>query len=58
MKHQLVKLVSEQANITEGQANEAVEAVIGYFRTRMPSEVAEEINNLALGHNQNEQLNR
>lgn len=55
MKHQLVKLVSEQANITEGQANEAVEAVIGYFKTRISSEVADEIENLALGHNGEEE---
>ncbi|MCZ8522729.1 MULTISPECIES: hypothetical protein [Paenibacillus] len=51
MKHQLVKLVCEQAGITEGQADEAVEAVVGYFRTRLPAELAEELNNLALGHN-------
>ncbi|MED4600780.1 hypothetical protein P9314_08690 [Paenibacillus validus] len=55
MKHQLVKLVSEQAGITEGQADSAVEAVIGYFRTRVPADMAEEINNLAVGHNQDDQ---
>lgn len=51
VKHQLVKLVSEQAGINEVQADEAVEAVLGYFRTRLPSDIAEEINNLAIGHN-------
>ncbi|AEI41643.1 hypothetical protein [Paenibacillus mucilaginosus] len=51
MKHQLVKLVCEQAGITEGQADEAVEAVVGYFRTRLPAELAEELHNLAQGHN-------
>lgn len=54
MKHQLVKLVSEQAGITEGQADNAVEAVIGYFRTRLPADVAEELNNLAIGHNEDD----
>ncbi len=51
MKHQLVKLVSEQAGITEGQADKAVEAVVGYFKTRLPDETNEEIANLAIGHN-------
>ncbi len=51
VKHQLVKLVSEQADITEGQADKAVEAVVGYFKTRLPDEMNDEIANLAIGHN-------
>ncbi|MCZ8515967.1 hypothetical protein O9H85_26915 [Paenibacillus filicis] len=51
MKHQLVKLVSDQAGITEGQADQAVEAVIGYFKTRLPAETNEEIVTLVQGHN-------
>ncbi|MDQ1909123.1 hypothetical protein RAC89_01250 [Paenibacillus sp. GD4] len=52
MKHQLVKMVCERANISEGQANEAIETVIGYFKTRIPAEFADELGNLAAGHNQ------
>ncbi|MBU7316460.1 hypothetical protein [Paenibacillus oleatilyticus] len=48
MKHQLVKLVSDQAGITEGQADKAV---VGYFKTRLPDEMNDEIANLAVGHN-------
>lgn len=51
MKHQLIKLVSEHAGITEGQADQAVETVIGYFKTRLPAETNEEIVTLVQGHN-------
>jgi hypothetical protein len=58
MKHQLIKLVCERANITEGQADEAVEAVIDYFKTRLPAEFATELGYLAAGHNQDNDDNR
>ncbi|WP_248925750.1 hypothetical protein [Paenibacillus hamazuiensis] len=51
MKHQIVKLVCEKAGISEEQSTEAVETVIGYFRNRLPAEIAEQIDNLAHGHN-------
>ncbi|UUZ78969.1 hypothetical protein LJK88_27365 [Paenibacillus sp. P26] len=54
MKHQLIKLVCEQSGITEGQADQAVDAVIGYFKTRLPAETNEEIVSLVQGHNDDE----
>ncbi|WP_197080942.1 hypothetical protein [Gordoniibacillus kamchatkensis] len=52
MKHIVAKQVAEEAGITEPQAELAVEAVIGYLKTRMPKETAEEVENLFLGANE------
>jgi hypothetical protein len=46
MKHILSKQVAEEAGITEPQAEQAVEAMIGYLKTRVKKETAEEIQNL------------
>lgn len=46
MKHILAKQVAEEAGITEPQAEQAVEAVVGYLKTRIKKETAEEIQNL------------
>ena len=51
MKHQLVELVQQKTGMSAEQCNEAVETIVGYFRTRLPAEVAEQIDNLAQGHN-------
>ncbi|HZG86549.1 hypothetical protein [Paenibacillus sp.] len=49
MKHQLVKLVQERTGMSEIVADEAVETIVGYFRTRLPAEIADQIDNLAQG---------
>lgn len=49
MKHIVAKQVAEEAGITEPQAELAVEAVIGYLKTRMPAETAVEVESLFLG---------
>jgi len=49
MKHQLVKLVQEKTGMSEMVADEAVETIVGYFRTRLPAEIANQIDNLAQG---------
>lgn len=46
MKHILSKQVAEEAGITEPQAELAVEAMVGYLKSRMKKETAEEIQNL------------
>lgn len=58
MKHQLIKLVCDRANISEGQADEAIETVIDYFKTRLPAEFAVELGYLAAGHNQDNANNQ
>ncbi|HZG76361.1 hypothetical protein FE782_27595 [Paenibacillus antri] len=49
MKHQLTKLVSDKTGLSEALSNEAVETIVGYFRTRLPAEIANQIDNLAQG---------
>ncbi|WJH36075.1 hypothetical protein MJA45_27770 [Paenibacillus aurantius] len=51
MKHQLVELVQQQTGMSAEQCEDAVNIIISYFRNRLPAETAEEINNLARGHN-------
>ncbi|MFC0211498.1 hypothetical protein ACFFK0_03375 [Paenibacillus chartarius] len=52
MKHILSKQVAEEAGITEPQAEKAVEAMVGYLKTRIPKETAAEIQNLFLADNE------
>jgi len=49
VKHQLTKLVSDRTGLSESLADEAVETIVGYFRTRLPAEIANQIDNLAQG---------
>ncbi len=49
VKHQLTKLVSDKTGLSEDLSNEAVETIVGYFRTRLPAEIANQIDNLAQG---------
>lgn len=49
VKHQLTKLVSDKTGLSEALSNEAVETIVGYFRTRLPAEIANQIDNLAQG---------
>lgn len=49
MKHIITKQVAEEAGITEPQAEKAVDALVGYFKTRLPVETNNEIESLITG---------
>jgi uncharacterized protein (DUF2267 family) len=54
MKHIVRDRVASEAGITEPQAERAVEAVVEYFKTRLPSEVNDEIQGLLAGEDRKE----
>ncbi|CAG7628928.1 hypothetical protein ACFQI7_15655 [Paenibacillus allorhizosphaerae] len=49
MKHIVRQQVAEEAGITEDQAEKAVEALVGYFKMRLPEEINSEIYNSLIG---------
>lgn len=49
MKHIVKQQVAEEAGITEQQAERAVEALVSYFKIRLPQEVNNEIYNSLVG---------
>jgi uncharacterized protein (DUF2267 family) len=54
MKHIIRDRVASEAGITEPQAERAVEAVVEYFKTRLPFELNNEIQSLLAGEDRNE----
>ncbi len=46
---ELVKLVSQKANITPDQATQAVQVVLGYLKDRLPAPLAGQIDGLISG---------
>jgi CRISPR/Cas system type I-B associated protein Csh2 (Cas7 group RAMP superfamily) len=49
MKHIVRQQVAQEAGITEDQAEKAVEALVGYFKMRLPEETNSEIYNSLIG---------
>ncbi|WP_171653828.1 hypothetical protein [Paenibacillus foliorum] len=49
MKHIITKQIADEAGITEPQAEKAVDALIGYFKTRLPVETNNDIQSLIIG---------
>jgi nucleoid DNA-binding protein len=54
MKHIIRDRVASEAGITEPQAERAVEAVMDYFKTRLPTEMNIEIESLLVGEDRND----
>ncbi|MBD0381213.1 hypothetical protein [Paenibacillus sedimenti] len=54
MKHIVRDHVASEAGITEIQAEKAVEAVVDYFKTRLPVEVNNEIQGALNGIDRND----
>ncbi len=46
---ELIKLVSEKANISADQAKQAVESVVGFIKDKLPGPVGEQVTNLLSG---------
>lgn len=46
---QLVKMVSEKTGISESQAQQAVNVVLGYLKDRLPEPIASQLNAVAGG---------
>ncbi len=46
---ELVKLVSQRAGISEGQAKAAVETVVGFLKDKLPAPIAGQIDGLLSG---------
>ncbi|CAH1232700.1 hypothetical protein PAECIP111891_07071 [Paenibacillus allorhizoplanae] len=54
MKHIVREHIASEAGISEFQAEKAVEAVIDYFKTRLPVEVNNEIQGCLFGEDNHE----
>jgi hypothetical protein len=46
---QLIKMVQERANIDEGQAQTAVDTVVGFLKDRLPDPIAGQIDSVLSG---------
>ena len=46
---ELVKLVSKKVGISDAQARQAVETVVGFLKTRLPAPLANQVENLLEG---------
>jgi uncharacterized protein (DUF2267 family) len=46
---ELIKLVSQRAGISEGQARAAVETVLGFLKDKLPAPIAGQIDGLLSG---------
>ena len=46
---ELIKLVSEKANISAEQAKQAVESVLAFIKDKLPSPIGEQVTNLLSG---------
>jgi len=49
MKHIVRQQIAEEAGITEQQAEKAAEALLGYFKTRLPEEINNELTSSLIG---------
>ncbi|WP_144029021.1 DUF2780 domain-containing protein [Paenibacillus rigui] len=49
MKHMVRQQIAAEAGITEHQAEKAAEALLGYFKTRLPEEINSELYNSIIG---------
>jgi len=49
LKHSVRKQIAEEAGITELQAEKAAEALLGYFKTRLPEEINNDLNSSLIG---------
>jgi len=43
---ELIKLVSQRAGISEGQAKAAIETVVGFLKDKLPAPIASQIDGL------------
>lgn len=55
MKHMIRQQVAEEAGITEQQAERAVEALVGYFKMRLPEDLNNEIYNSLVGEDNHDE---
>lgn len=46
---QIIKMVTEKAGISEGQAKTAVETVMSFLKDKMPDSMSEQISSLMAG---------
>ena len=46
---ELIKLVSEKANISADQAKQAVESVVGFIKDNFPGPIGDQVTNLLSG---------
>ncbi len=46
---ELVKLVAQKANLPEAQAKQAVDAVLGFLKDKLPAPIAAQIEGLLAG---------
>ena len=46
---ELIKLVSQRAGISEGQAKAAIETVVGFLKDKLPAPIAGQIDGLLSG---------
>lgn len=46
---ELIKLVSEKANISAEQAKQAVDSVLGFIKDKLPGPIGEQVTNLLNG---------
>ncbi len=46
---ELIKLVSEKANISAEQAKQAVESVLAFIKDKLPAPIGEQVTNLLSG---------
>lgn len=46
---QLIKMVSSKAGITEAQAKQAVETVLGFLKERLPAPIAGQVDSVLKG---------
>ena len=46
---ELIKLVSEKANISADQAKQAVESVVGFIKDKLPGPIGDQVTNLLSG---------
>ncbi|GAA4880199.1 hypothetical protein GCM10023310_70480 [Paenibacillus vulneris] len=49
MKHSVKQQIAAEAGITEYQAEKAADALLGYFKTRLPVEINDELYNSLIG---------
>lgn len=49
MKHIVRQQIAQEAGISESQAEAAVNALVGYFKMRLPEEINNEIYNSVVG---------
>jgi len=53
---ELVKLVTQKTGLSEAQARQAVDAVLGYLKDKLPAPIASQIDGLLKGDSQGKDL--